>query len=169
MAERAFGNKPAKTPVPAATSQITTCLLPGGIALTARERNKVNSTNQITKNNAKNRKSSVINSGVPKMTVTTPAVTTDATNALFGVGSINMPSSVCRVLILLKNELGAWSCPVQNLAQDRGLRFLDVSSGSDRATADSGSACVSHAVFGVPPNTFRPGFSLKAARPKLSP
>ena len=37
------------------------------------------------------------------------------------------------------------------------------------ATADLGSACVSHAVFGVLPNTFRLGFSLKAARPKLSP
>src|ERR1035441_11038497 len=46
--------------------------------------------------------------------------------------------------------------------------FLDVFSGSDRATTDSGSACVSHAVFGVPPNTSRLGFSWKAAHPKMN-
>ena len=46
------------------------------------------------------------------------------------------------------------------------LWFLDVFSGSGRATAFPGSACVSHAVFGVPPNTDRTGFCLNAAKPK---
>ena len=34
--------------------------------------------------------------------------------------------------------------------------FFDVFSGSDLARTIPGSACVPHAVFGVPPNTFRP-------------
>jgi hypothetical protein len=39
-------------------------------------------------------------------------------------------------------------------------------SGSDREKAIPGSACVSRAVFGVPPNTIRPASSLNAAKPK---
>ena len=47
--------------------------------------------------------------------------------------------------------------------------FLDVSSGSDLGTADSGSACVSCAVFGVPPNTFQLDHSRKADHRKMNP
>jgi hypothetical protein len=47
--------------------------------------------------------------------------------------------------------------------------FFDVFSGSDREKALPGSACVPHAVFGVPPNTFRPALSLSAANPRMNP
>ena len=36
------------------------------------------------------------------------------------------------------------------------LKFFDVFSGSDLARTVPGSVCVRHAVFGAPPNTFRP-------------
>ena len=49
------------------------------------------------------------------------------------------------------------------------LSFLDVLSGADPAIAVSGSACVSRAVFGVPPNTFRLALFLNAAKPKNNP
>jgi hypothetical protein len=42
------------------------------------------------------------------------------------------------------------------------VRFVEVFSGSDRATMLPGSACVSHAVFGVPPNTSGPAWALDA-------
>jgi hypothetical protein len=58
----------------------------------------------------------------------------------------------------------------KTIAVPRGGKpgFLDVFCGSDRVTTDSGSAYVSHAVFGVPPNTSRLGFSRKAAHPKVN-
>jgi hypothetical protein len=89
-----LGNSPSKAPAARATSQIAACLFPGGHALTARDRSKMKIANQITAKDAKNSKISVTISGVPNTAVTTAAVTTVATNALFGVDSINLPFGV---------------------------------------------------------------------------
>jgi len=59
--------------------------------------------------------------------------------------------------------------PFLYLDEAEKKKFFGVSSGSDRATAISGSACVSRAVFGVPPNTERTAFCLNAAHPKKNP
>jgi hypothetical protein len=89
-----FGNNPSNAPAAAATSQMTACLFRGGHALTALERSNMNTTNQMTLKDAKNRNILVLTSGAPNTIVTAAAVTVVATNALFGVDSMGFPFSV---------------------------------------------------------------------------